>query len=467
MSAVMQYDLIHPDKADKTTEVNKVRHVTSTRKEDVEELQNLQRTQEELTSELQQVQLELHKGQCSINAIVGGSHHMVPDWNRRIPVLASVAVGGSDKTLHFMGGRNAASMNRLIQFLAQQQNTEGEIIRNLLHRLSEAAHASIQEEEVPRNIPENNRIKSLVTEVLRLSETGYRDYTHCVMKIGNAHTEVNFFFTHLLAWIQIKILESHSELKEHMPYEVITGSNPKKNSIPSIWRHFNEKLEKAPEQQVHTVRDCMRDFLCRAMPVKVIQESKTVDLRQCALTHLQSRGEYFLKLKDTFMESVQSRYQKKAKAKDNLGEDKEEETSKDTAGKTKVHREPGCSWPADITRKATRAACVALSFVLARLKTTVLKTSEHENLTDLETYLTSFKEASNDWFESIEQDAEVSVVHNFRNCSTYADIRTISAYQIILFWLDTRIMFWAKTTCEYTGGALRWQPPSVPMENAT
>jgi len=240
-SEVMQYDLIHPERAGKTKEVNKVRHVTSTRKEDVDTLKDLQFHQDELTSELQLVQLELHKGQCAINAIVSGSHNMVPTWNRKIPVLASIAVGGSDKTLHFLGGRNAASMNRIIQFLAQQQNTEGGIIRSLLQRLSEAAHASIQEAEVPRNIPENDRIKSLVTEVLRLSHTGYRDSTHCVMKTGHAHTEVNLFFTHLLAWIQIKILESHSELKEHMPYELITGVNPKRSSISSIWRQFNDK----------------------------------------------------------------------------------------------------------------------------------------------------------------------------------------------------------------------------------
>ena len=54
-SEVMQYDLIHPERAGKTKEVNKVRHVTSTRKEDVDTLKELQFHQDELTSELQLV----------------------------------------------------------------------------------------------------------------------------------------------------------------------------------------------------------------------------------------------------------------------------------------------------------------------------------------------------------------------------------------------------------------------------
>jgi len=403
----LQYDVLHPERAGTTKEVNKVKHVTSIRTESATSLQDLQAKAEDLTSKLQEIQVELHRVQCSIHSIVNESHNMVHTWNRKKPVLASVAVGGADKTMHFLGGRNATSMNRIVQFVASQQNTKGEHIQKKLNRLSEAAKASIQEAEVPRNIPENDRIKSLVTEVLHLSHTGYRDSTHCVMKTGHAHTEVGFFFTHLLAWIQIKILESHSELKEHMPYDLIRGQKQSKNSISSIWRQFNDKLENAPVQQVHTVRDCMRDFLCRAMPVKVKPISKTVDLRQCALTHLQSRGQYFFNVKDTFMESVQSRYQRDALAKNDLGPDKKENSS-DTAENTKVQREKGCSWPADITPKATRAACVALSCVLARLTTTVLKTSERDNMSDLETYLESFSASTNvDWLESIVQDEKV------------------------------------------------------------
>jgi len=424
----MQYDSLYPDRAAKTKEVNKVKHVTSIRRGNATSLQELQSDAEALTSELQEVQVELHKVQCQIHSIVNESHNMVRIWHSKTPVLASVAVGGADKTLHFLGGRNAAGMNRIVQYLAQQQTTEGGHIRGFLNRLSEAANASIQEAEVPRNLPENDRIKSLVTEVLHLSHTGYRDSTHCVMKIGNAHTEVNVFFTHLLAWIQIKILESHSELKVHMPYELISGQRSNKCPISSIWRQFNDKLEKAPEQQVHTVRDCMRDFLCRAMPVKLQQGSKTVDLQQCALTHLQSRGGSFMRLKDTFMESVQSKYRKEASAKSNMRQDKEEETSNDTAKNSKVQRDPGCSWPADITPKATRAACVALSFVLARLTTTVLKTSEHDNMSDLETYFKSFKVASNDWLESIVQDEKVSLVHNLE---TVQPMLTQERYQRI------------------------------------
>jgi len=404
---VLQYDVLHPERAGTTKEVNKVKHVTSIRTESATSLQDLQAKAEDLTSKLQEIQVELHRVQCSIHSIVNESHNMVHTWNRKKPVLASVAVGGADKTMHFLGGRNATSMNRIVQFVASQQNTKGEHIQKKLNRLSEAAKASIQEAEVPRNIPENDSIKSLVTEVLHLSHTGYRDSTHCVMKTGHAHTEVGFFFTHLLAWIQIKILESHSELKEHMPYDLIRGQKQSKNSISSIWRQFNDKLENAPVQQVHTVRDCMRDFLCRAMPVKVKPISKTVDLRQCALTHLQSRGQYFFNVKDTFMESVQSRYQRDALAKNDLGPDKKENSS-DTAENTKVQREKGCSWPADITPKATRAACVALSCVLARLTTTVLKTSERDNMSDLETYLESFSASTNvDWLESIVQDEKV------------------------------------------------------------
>ena len=95
-----------------------------------------------------------------------------------------------------------------------------------------------------------------------------------------------------------------------------------------------------------------------------------------------------------------------------LGPD-EKENSSDTAENTKVQREKGCSWPADITPKATRAACVALSCVLARLTTTVLKTSERDNMSDLETYLESFSASTNvDWLESIVQDEKVWVVHN-------------------------------------------------------
>ena len=240
----MQYDSLHPNRADSTQEVNKVKHVTSIRRGNATSLQDLQSAAEHLTSELQEVQVELHEVQCQTHSIVNESHNMVRTWHHKTPVLASVAVGGADKTLQVLGGRNAASMNRIIQFLAQQQSTEGEHIRSLLHRLSEAANASIQEAEVPRNIPENDRIKSLVTQVLYLSHTGYRDSTHCVMKTGHAHTEVALFFTHLLAWIQIKILESHTELKEHIPYNLMTSKklNHSGNSISSIWRQFNDKL---------------------------------------------------------------------------------------------------------------------------------------------------------------------------------------------------------------------------------
>ena len=125
----MQYDSLHPNRADSTQEVNKVKHVTSIRRGNATSLQELQSDAEDLTSELQQVQVELHKVQCQIHSIVNESHNMVRTWHRKTPVLASVAVGGADKTLHFLGGRNAAGMNRLVQYLAQQQTTEGEHIR--------------------------------------------------------------------------------------------------------------------------------------------------------------------------------------------------------------------------------------------------------------------------------------------------------------------------------------------------
>ena len=155
-----------------------MKHVASVRTDSIRTLTELQAEAENLTSKLQEIHAELHRVQNLIHLNVNESHNMVHTWNGKTPVLASVAVGGVDKTLHFLGGRNAASMNRIIQFVTSQQTTEGEHIRSLLHRLSEAANASIQEAEVPRNIPENDRIKSLVTEVLHLSHTGYRDSTH-------------------------------------------------------------------------------------------------------------------------------------------------------------------------------------------------------------------------------------------------------------------------------------------------
>ena len=408
-----QYDTMHPERAGTTKEANKLKHVASVRSDSIKSLTELQEDAEQLISELQVIHAELHKLQTEIHLIVNKSNNMVHNWNGKTPVLASVAVGGVDKTFHFLGGRNAARMNKIVQFHTSQQTTEGQHIRNFLNRLSATAIASIQEAEVPRNIPENDRIKSLVTQVLYLSHTGYRDSTHCVMITGHAHTEVAVFFTHLLAWIQIKILESYTELKEHIPYNLMTSKklNHSGNSISSIWRQFNDKLEKAPVQQVRTVRNCMRDFLCRAMPVKVKPISKTVDLRQCALTHLQSRAGCLINLQDTFMESVQSRYQKDASAQNDLILGKKERSS-DTAEKTKVQRAKGHSWPADITVKATRAACVALSFVLARLTTTVLKTSDDDNMTDLETYLESFDSSTHvDWLTSILEDDKVSVLN--------------------------------------------------------
>jgi len=55
--------------------------------------------------------------------------------------------------------------------------------------------------------------------------------------------------------------------------------------------------------------------------------------------------------------------------------------------KKKPQREKGCSWPADVTPKSARAACVALTMVFSKLKVHVLKASKLESIQDPQIFL--------------------------------------------------------------------------------
>jgi len=373
---------------------------------------------------------KLHQVHNARYAIVNKKFNMIERGNCRTPVLATVAVGGVDKTIHFLEGRNAVLMSKVVEEFQNLPNSVGGgVIRHFMEQLCIAAKTPIKQAEVPDDISVETCTQMLVTAVLLLSNKGIRDSEGCLMITKSMDTEVHILFTHLLAWAQFKILESHPEFKKHIPADWLKGNST--SGVPihisSMWRKFNESIVRKNSMDVNKLRCCMRHFLYSAMPVKTSKKIKTVDLRSCALLHLQSRSREFFNIHDAFMDSVQgSLASAKIATAENTkvhgGEVASDEVASDevasdevalhadletsqsgvastegqsgvasTEGqdgsKKKPQREKGCSWPADVTPKSARAACVALTMVFSKLKVHVLKASKLESIQDPQIFL--------------------------------------------------------------------------------
>ena len=403
------YDVYIPNRAGTTLPNSKVGRMATVTQQDQNKLIQLEVHRNNLLEKLHQV----HNARY---AIVNKKFNMIERGNCRTPVLATVAVGGVDKTIHFLEGRNAVLMSKVVEEFQNLPNSVGGgVIRHFMEQLCIAAKTPIKQAEVPDDISVETCTQMLVTAVLLLSNKGIRDSEGCLMITKSMDTEVHILFTHLLAWAQFKILESHPEFKKHIPADWLKGNST--SGVPihisSMWRKFNESIVRKNSMDVNKLRCCMRHFLYSAMPVKTSKKIKTVDLRSCALLHLQSRSREFFNIHDAFMDSVQgSLASAKIATAENTkvhgGEVASDEVASDevalhtdletsqsgvasTEGqdgsKKKPQREKGCSWPADVTPKSARAACVALTMVFSKLKVHVLKASKLESIQDPQIFL--------------------------------------------------------------------------------
>jgi len=305
-------------------------------------------------------------------------------------------------------------------------------------------------------------MQGLITSVLQLSSDGVRSVSGCVLKHSHQVTEtvasedskkpikvneVQILFTHLLAWVQLKLMESIPDCKACMDDAWLSQNGQPPVPLRMIWRNFNTNLiEKAQEDPdlLTKVRFNMRSVLYCLMPERIEKgdsksqqkaadsksqqkaadskpQQKAADLKSFGLMHLQSKHAWYSKQPDPFLKSllVLEPYQKKAEkagASEKKTNAAQAGASTSEAQESKIKsRASAKSWPGDLSKVQSKTAC--LSTVAAFVRGTLqypssAKTSESIQ-SDAALFLNTFKpKVQGGQLLTEIVDIKVSCVHN-------------------------------------------------------
>jgi len=232
-------------------------------------------------------------------------------------------------------------------------------------------------------------VQQLVKPMLKLSSEGVRSSTGCLLiqsqgsksdgsldalgerneshatKNKNKNNEVQILFAHLLAWAQLRMLQSRPELAQFVEPSWLSDNSGIPVPIRTIWRNFNLKFSKQSSAVWVSLRFHMRSLLFTCMPQRVFKDEgfnkqKAADLQIFALKHLHTKQGTSVEIPDVFMQSsmIFDQYRQKK------GVTSTSETSDSTIKK----RAEGKAFPGDLSKVQRKVAAVSMGFVYAKKK---------------------------------------------------------------------------------------------------
>jgi len=119
---------------------------------------------------------------------------------------------------------------------------------------------------------------------------------------------VQILFAHLLAWAQLRMLQSRPELAQFVEPSWLSDNSGNLVPIPTIWRNLNLKFSKQSSEVWASLRFHMRSLLFTCMPQRVYKDDgskkqKAADLQIFALKHLHTKQGTIVEIPDVFLQS--------------------------------------------------------------------------------------------------------------------------------------------------------------------
>ena len=398
---------------------------------DNEQLQTLDEEERDLRARLREVSNVRSR-------IMNQGYLHVPTWDDTYPVTCTIELGSN--TMSFTGGRNAGILNATVsKYSAMPDKLGGHAVRGLLSELASKARDASKEPALEEDVTLQSCMQGLITSVLQLSSDGVRSISGCVLTHSNQVTEtvasensqklinvneVQILFTHLLAWVQLQLMESIPDCKACM-HDAWLSNGPSPVSLKQIWRDFNQNvIDKAKDHHdlFTKVRFNMRSVLYCLMPERIEKgdsesqqktadsksqqtaaeskpQQKAADLKLFGLMHLQSKHRGYLQEPDPFLQSLLSLEpcQKKAgRAGASKSENNAEKTGASTPGAQESRiksRASAKSWPGDLSKVQSKAACLSTvaAFVRGILQYPSSAKTSDEMHSDATLFLNTFK----------------------------------------------------------------------------
>jgi len=213
----------HPKKPRRAQTVQKAMYNLFAR--DNEQLQELDEEERVLSARIREVNNLRSR-------IMNQNYLHVPTWDDTYPAMCTIEVGGPSHTMSFTGGRNAGILNATVdRFSGLPDRLGGATVRALMLELALTAMDACKEPALEGDVTLQSCMQGLITSVLQLSSDGVRSVSGCVLKHSHQVTEtvasedskkpikvneVQILFTHLLAWVQLKLMESIPDCKACM-----------------------------------------------------------------------------------------------------------------------------------------------------------------------------------------------------------------------------------------------------------
>ena len=347
---------------------------------DCDALSNLEVEAEDLFDRLQQLNYERER-------LYNQRYHFCiqDNWLEDMPLMFSVKIGGPANTMEFVGGRNSLALNKTLESFRQlSQASGGDAIRALVEKMCEQAKGPAQKFELDKNVTTQYSAQQLVKSILKFSCEGVRSSTGCLLiqskesksegsldsgepneskavKNKNKISEVQILFAHLLAWAQLRMLQSRPEMAQFLEPSWLSDNSGNPVPIPTIWKKFNLKFRNQSPEVWASLRFHMRSLLFTCMPQKNFQDdcnnqTKAADLQIFALKHLQTKQGASGDIPDDFLRS-------------SLCFDKyRQKPGVNSTSETTTQRAAGKAFPGDLSKKQRKIAVVSMGFVFAKKK---------------------------------------------------------------------------------------------------
>jgi len=166
----------------------------------------------------------------------------------------------------------------------------GHAIRAFIDKMCQVAKGPVQKYALDENVTVQHSVQQLVKSMLKLSSEGVRSATGCLLiqpqgnksngslddlgerneshatKNKNKNIEVQILFAHLLAWAQLRMLQSRPELAQFVQPSWLSNNSGIPMPIRTIWRTFNIQFSKQSPEVWASLRFHMRSLLFTCMP---------------------------------------------------------------------------------------------------------------------------------------------------------------------------------------------------------
>lgn len=359
------------------------------------------------------------------------------DWLDDMPLMFSVKLGGLSNKMEFVGGRNSDALNQTCESYRQLGAASGgNAIRAFIDKICQVAKGPVQKYALDENVTVQDSVQHLVKSMLKLSSEGVRSGTGCLLiqpqgnkshislhdlgerneghatKNKNKNIEVQILFTHLLAWAQLRMLQSRPELAQFVKPSWLSNNSGNPIPIRIIWRAFNFEFGMQSPDLWASLRFHMRSLLFTCMPQSVFEDDgskirKPADLQIFALKHLHTKQDSSVDIQDPFLQS--------SMIFDQYRQRKGVTSTSETSDSTIKKRAEGKAFPGDLSKDQRKVAAVSMCFVYAKKKVfypTLTKTPTDARV-NAQSFLNVFKPALQEGrlITEILPDHEVSSIH--------------------------------------------------------